>query len=62
MTNPYFLDVLASERRADLQARAARGRMQAIATCCKPSVIVAAVRGALGRRARTGTTPVACCI
>jgi hypothetical protein len=44
MTNPYFLESLASERIRELHAAADRDRLRMLARCCKPATWLAAAR------------------
>ncbi|WP_157987559.1 hypothetical protein [Jiangella endophytica] len=61
--DPYLPETMAAERRRDLFAEAARNRLAALATCCRPGALgraTARIRDAWATRAaRRGT---ACCV
>ena len=59
MTHPYFSQSIARERERAVRAGAARARLAAIATCCRPSRIAATLR--MLRDRMTARRAVACC-
>lgn len=60
MTNPIVTQLIAADYQHRLTDDAARGRLVALATCCRPSRIVAALR-AVHARLAIGQAPAACC-
>lgn len=60
MTHPIISQLVAADRQRQLAADAARYRLAAIASCCRPSRIAAVAR-ALRARLTAPRRPTACC-
>jgi hypothetical protein len=60
MTHPDISQLIAMDYHHRLAADASRRRLIAIATCCRPSRLIAAAR-ALRFRLSAGGRPAACC-
>jgi len=57
--HPYFAESIVRAHDQDVRDRAARGRLAAIARCCRPSLFVAAFR-ALRDQVTARRVPVCC--
>jgi hypothetical protein len=60
MTNPVISQLIAADHHRRRTADAAHRRLIAVATCCRPSRILASVRALRGRLA-VGQAPAVCC-